>query len=70
MEQKKSKRWLVYLILFLAFTGTNSLLRRLTDNEGWKDLNLLVNIVEGLLFIGICFLLELSVRFIYNKLKN
>lgn len=70
MEQKKSKRWLVYLILFLAFTSTNSLLRRLTDNEEWKDLNLLVNIAQGLLFIGICFLLELSVRFIYNKLKN
>lgn len=70
MNLNRKKHLIAYIILFLAFTGTNSLLRRLTDNPDWQDLNMLVNAVEGLIFIAICFIIEISVRLICRKLRN
>lgn len=70
MEPKRNKRPIAYLILFLAFTSANSLLRRLSENEDCLDLNMLVNAVEGLIFIAICFIIEMTARLIYRKLKN
>lgn len=70
MEPKRNKRLIAYLILFLTFTSANSLLRRLSENEDWQDLNMLVNAVEGLIFIAICFIIEMTARLIYRKLKN
>lgn len=70
MEPKRNKRLIAYLILFLTFTSANSLLRRLSENEDCQDLNMLVNAVEGLIFIAICFIIEMTARLIYRKLKN
>ena len=70
MNLNRKKHLTTYILLFLAFTGTNSLLRHLTDNPDWQDLNMLVNAVEGLIFIAICFIIEISVRLICRKLRN
>lgn len=70
MEPKRNKRPIAYLILFLTFTSASSLLRRLSENEDCQDLNMLVNAVEGLIFIAICFIIEMTARLIYRKLKN
>ena len=70
MNLNRKKHLTAYILLFLTFTGTNSLLRHLTDNPDWQDLNMLVNAVEGLIFIAICFIIEISARLIYRKLRN
>ena len=70
MNLNRKKHLTAYILLFLAFTGTNSLLRCLTDNPDWQDLNMLVNAVEGLIFIAICFIIEISARLICRKLRN
>lgn len=64
------KRILYYVLAFFVFLFLNSLIRRLSPYEEWKDGNLLVNSVIALFFTIIVVLIDNGVRYWKRRHKN
>lgn len=64
------KRILYYVLAFFVFLFLNSLIRRLSPYEEWKDGNLLVNSVIALFFTIIVVLIDNGVCYWKRRHKN
>ncbi len=64
------KRILYYVLAFFVFLFLNSLIRRLSPYEEWKDGNLLANSVIALFFTIIVVLIDNGVRYWKRRHKN
>lgn len=62
MKPALKRRLTRYFIVFILVMAVNGAVRRIVPYEEWKDLNLLVNVVESLLVTLLFVLADSAIR--------